>query len=112
MGSLCAFCLFLCSQPWEPIRIAVGQLLRTISWGQSPKKSLNQEIQDAVPDGHNPLEKGELDKIATETLRFVLLGQAAFDDDSAVERDKYVQFLNVYLAIDAAWKKAFPAWQI
>jgi hypothetical protein len=88
------------------------QLLRTISWGQSPKKSLNQEIQDAVPDGHNPLEKGELDKIATETLRFVLLGQAAFDDDSAVERDKYVQFLNVYLAIDAAWKKAFPAWQV
>ena len=88
------------------------QLLRTISWGQSPKKSLNQEIQDAVPDGHNPLEKGELDKIATETLRFVLLGQAAFDDDNAVERDKYVQFLNVYLAIDAAWKKAFPAWQV
>ena len=53
-----------------------------------------------------------MDKIATETLRFVLLGQAAFDDDSAAERDKYVQFLNVYLAIDAAWKKAFPAWQV
>jgi hypothetical protein len=88
------------------------QTLRTISWGQTPKKSLDQEIQDAVPDGHNPLEKGELDKIATETLRFVLLGQAAFDDDNAAERGKYVQFLNVYLAIDAAWKKAFPAWQL
>ena len=88
------------------------QILRTISWGQIPKKSLDQEIQDAVPDSHNPLGKGELDKIATETLRFVLLGQAAFDDDNARERDKYVQFLNVYLAIDAAWKKAFPTWQV
>jgi hypothetical protein len=43
-----------------------------------------------------------LDKIATETLRFVLLGEASFDEDNAAERDKYVQFLNVYLAIDAA----------
>ncbi|HEX3104948.1 MAG TPA: hypothetical protein VHQ22_10890 [Terriglobales bacterium] len=87
------------------------QKLRTISWGQSPKKSLDQEIQDAVPEGHNPLTKDELDKIATETLRFVLLGQAAFDDDHAAERNKYVQCLNIYLAIDAAWKKAYPAWQ-
>jgi hypothetical protein len=86
------------------------QILRTISWGQNPKKNLDQEIQDAVPDGHNPLKQDELDKIATETLRFVLLGQAAFDDDRAVDRDKYVQFLNVFLAIDAAWKKAFPGW--
>lgn len=87
------------------------QELRTISWGQTPKKSLDQEIQDAVPDGHNPLAKDELDKIATETLRFVLLGQAAFDNENAAERDKYVQCLNIYIAIDAAWKKAFPAWQ-
>jgi hypothetical protein len=57
------------------------------------------------------LTKDELDKIATETLRFVLLGQAAFDDDHATERNKYVQCLNIYLAIDAAWKKAYPAWQ-
>ena len=88
------------------------QILRTISWGQTPKKSLDQEIQEAVPEGHNPLEKAELDKIATETLRFVLFGQAAFDDDNAAERDKYVQFLNVYLAIDAAWRKSFPSWQV
>jgi hypothetical protein len=88
------------------------QMLRTISWGQTARKSLDQEIQEAVPNGHNPLNEEELDKIATETLRCVLLGQAAFDDDNAAERDKYVQFLNVYLAIDAAWKKAFPTWQV
>jgi hypothetical protein len=88
------------------------QMLRTISWGQTARKNLDQEIQEAVPNGHNPLNEEELDKIATETLRCVLLGQAAFDDENAAERDKYVQFLNVYLAIDAAWKKAFPTWQV
>jgi general stress protein CsbA len=87
------------------------QKLRTLSWGQTPRKSLDQEIQDAVPEAHNPLTKEELDKIATETLRFVLLGQAAFDDEHAADRNKYVQCLNVYLAIDAAWKKAYPTWQ-
>lgn len=86
------------------------QLLRTISWGQCPRKSLDKEIQDAVPDGHNPLTAVELDKIATETLRFVLLAQAKFEDEKAPERDQYVQFLNIYLAIHAAWKKAYPGW--
>lgn len=86
------------------------QQLRTSWWGQSPTRSLDQEIQNAVPDDHRLLQQDQLDKIATETLRFVLLGQAAFDDESFPERDKFVQFLNIYLAIDAAWKKAFPAW--
>ena len=87
------------------------QKLRTISWGQCPSKSLDEEIQDSVPDGHNPLSKVELDTIATGTLRFVLLAQAKFDDENAPERDRYVQFLNIYLAIDAAWKKAYPSWE-
>jgi len=87
------------------------QNLRTISWGQSPARSLDQEIKAAVPDAYRELSEEQLDKIATETLRFVLLGQSNFEDESSPDRDKYVQFLNIYLAIDEGWKKSFPQWQ-
>ena len=87
------------------------QKLRTISWGQIPARSLDEEIKAGVPDAHKGLSDDELDKIATETLRFVLLGQSSFDDEDATDRDKYVQCLNIYLAIDAAWKKLHPEWE-
>lgn len=86
--------------------------LRKSSWGQTPTKTLDEEIAYAVPvpEGHT-LSESELDKIATETLRFVLLGQAALDNEQTVERSKFVQLLNIFVAIDAAWRKAYPAWQ-
>jgi len=87
------------------------QKLRTISWGQSPARSLDEEIRATVPSRQKDLSEDELDKIATETLRFVLLGQASFDDENAPDRDTYVQCLNIYLAINAACKKLHPEWE-
>jgi hypothetical protein len=105
-----SLCFEIDRTPQKEIKKSHYRALRNSSWGQSPKKTLDEEIQDAVPDGHNPLQAEELDKIASETLRFILLGQKAFDDENYSNRDKYVQFLNVFLAIDMAWKNAFPAW--
>jgi len=105
-----SLCFAIDQAPQKPVKKAYYQKLRASCWGQSPRKSLDEEIQDAVPEGHNPLSAAELDQIATESLRFILLGQKAFDDDAYRDRDKYVQFLNIYLAIDAAWKNAFPVW--
>jgi len=108
--SFLSLCFEIDRTPQKEIKKALYQMLRSSSWGQSPPKTLVEEIQSAVPDGHNPLHQEELDKIAAETLRFILSGQKAFDDESYADRDKYVQFLNIYLAIDAAWKNAFPGW--
>jgi hypothetical protein len=80
------------------------QKLRNSSWGQTPKKTLDREIVAAVPKGHVPSED-DLDKIATETLRFVLLGQHALDDETTVGRSKFIQCLNIFVAIDLGWRK-------
>lgn len=107
--------LQLCFQmdrtPQQPLRKQYYQILRASPWGQCPSKTLDQEIQDAVPASHNPLTQDELDQIAAETVALILTGQRAFDETSDPNRDKLVQLLNVYVAIDTAWKKAFPTWK-
>jgi hypothetical protein len=86
--------------------------VRKSAWGQTPRRTLEEEIRYTVPvpSGHT-LSEAEMDLIATETVRFVLLGQAALDDPQTAERAKFVQLLNIFVAIDSAWRKAFPQWQ-
>lgn len=86
------------------------QRLRKTSWGQFPKKTLDDEIKETVPPNHVPNDD-ELDQIATETLHFVVLGQHALRNEKTPERGKLIQCLAISVAIDLAWRKAFPSWQ-
>lgn len=104
-------CFQMDRTPQQSLRKQYYQFVRGSSWGQSPSKTLDEEIQDAVPRDHSPLAKGELDQIASETVALILAGQRAFDDSTDPNRDRLVQLLNIYVAIDAGWKKAFPAWK-
>jgi hypothetical protein len=86
--------------------------VRDSAWGQTPRRTLEEEIRYTVPvPTGRTLSEAEMDLIATETVRFVLLGQGALDNPQTAERAKFVQLLNIFVAIDSAWRKAFPQWQ-
>jgi pimeloyl-ACP methyl ester carboxylesterase len=80
--------------------------MRLSSWGQFPKRTLDEAIGDwfAVEFERIPSDE-ELDTVASEALRLILLGQEAMDHENTPDRETWIRCLNPSIAIQLAFEK-------
>jgi pimeloyl-ACP methyl ester carboxylesterase len=80
--------------------------MRQSPWGQFPKKTIDEAITDWFQKDlrRDPSDR-ELDAVAAETLRFVLMGQEAMDYESYEDRETWIRCLNPSVAAQLAYEK-------
>jgi hypothetical protein len=80
--------------------------MRLSSWGQFPKKTVDGGITDWFQTElrRDPTDE-ELDAVASETLRLVMMGQEAMDHESFQDRETWTRCLNPSVAIQLAYEK-------
>jgi len=80
--------------------------MRLSAWGQFPQKTVDGMIREWFQDElkRDPSDV-ELDTVANETLRLVILGQEAMDDEGCQDRETWIRCLNPSVAIQQAYEK-------